>query len=231
MKTNDWNKVYKIDSEYGNLLETNLIYVPLTNEKNLYCMNFDHSHYYQNEMLDHLELPNRNEYTKELVEFFFKKEVEYLTLFQGKLWAPTIVDIDYKSQKIFFYWSGESCNQIIYTNRNLSDYCPNWEEQLEKIITDIYNSGYYKLTLYPHCFYIDNGTLKTFDFYSCVDRSDPYIELDKIKGMIGQKSANRFKEATEGTMLNFEILFKQALLKHIQWPTDILPRLYQQLFK
>jgi hypothetical protein len=230
MNTDNWKPFYKINPDNNSLIETNLIYTPLISPSgNTFCMSFDHTSKYQNEDLASW-LPHRPYYTKEMVKFFFDREVKYLTEFQHRSWAPKNIDISVSDQKIFFNWSGETCNQIIYSKRKLTDYCPNWQEQMYNIIKDIDMSGYYKTSLYPHCYFIDNGILRTFDFYGCADRTYPFVELKNIKGMIGETSESRFTSATINDQLNIEILFKEALNQYIKWPGDPLPNFYKRLF-
>lgn len=229
MKTVNWKPFYKINPEDNQLIETNLIYTPLISpDGTVFCMSFDHTSPYQNEELAHW-LPKRPHYTKEMVKFFFNREINYLTKLSKFAWAPRLIDIDCSAQQIFFEWPGETCNNIIYTGRDLNDYCPDWEQQLGKIISNIYNAGFLKVSLYPHCFFIDNGVLRTFDFYGCCDRADPYIDLDSIRGMIGETSGPRFEEATDGNLLNLEILFNRALEKYVDWPNDALKKIYKDL--
>jgi hypothetical protein len=230
MNTDNWKPLYKINPDDGNLIETNLIYTPLVSPSGTtFCMSFDHTSKYQNEELASW-LPHRPYYTKEMVKFFFDREVTYLKVFQNKPWAPKHVDINFDEQKIFFSWSGETCNQIIYSGRELEDYCPDWQDQMLDIIEDIVTSGYYKTSLYPHCYFIDNGILRTFDFYGCVEKTNPFVELENIKGMIGETSGPRFVSAKTDDRLNIEILFKEALKQYIKWPGDPLPNLYKRLF-
>ena len=230
MNTDNWKPFYKINPEDNNLIETNLIYTPLVSPSgNTMCMSFDHASKYQNEDLAHW-LPSRPYYTKEMVKFFFDREVKYLTVFQDRPWAPRNITIDKEEQKIYFSWAGETCNQIVYGGRSLDDALPDWKEQMTEILKDIVNSGYYKTSLYPHCYFIDNGVLRTFDFYGCVCASDPYVKLNHIRGMIGETSGPRFIEATEGDKLNIEILFKEAMQSWVKWPNNALADIYTQLF-
>lgn len=231
MNTDNWKPFYKINPEDNNLIETNLIYTPLVSPSgNTMCMSFDHASKYQNEDLAHW-LPSRPYYTKEMVKFFFNREVEYLTAFKDKPWAPRNITIDAEEQKIYFSWTGETCNQIIYSGRSLDEALPDWQKQLTNIIKDITNSGYYKVSLYPHCYFIDNGVLRTFDFYGCVKVDNPYVKLDHIRGMIGETSGPRFVEATEGDKLNIGILFKRALEEYVEWPNDALKSVYKELYE
>ena len=230
MNTTHWTPFYKINPEDNNLIETNLIYTPLVSSiGKVFCMHFDHTSKYQNEDLASW-LPSRPYYTKEMVTYFFNREVEYITVFKDMPWAPRNITIDLEEQKIFFTWAGETCNQIVYGGRSLDEALPDWKEQMSTILKDIVSAGYYKTSLYPHCYFIDNGVLRTFDFYGCVKASDPYVKLDRIRGMIGETSGPRFVEATEGDKLNIEILFKEALKQYVKWPDDVLPKIYSQLF-
>jgi hypothetical protein len=228
--TETWKPFYKINPDDNQLIETNLIYTPLVNSNSdVFCMKFDHTSKYQNEDLAHW-LPNRPYYTKEMVKFFFDREIKYLSIFKDRHWAPRNINVDYENQSIYFSWPGETCNQIIYTGRQLEDYCPSWKDQMLIILKDIIASGYYKTSLYPHCYFIDNGILKTFDFYGCVEIKDPYVSMRDIKGMVGETSGPRFDAAVKDNMLNIEILFKDALNTWIKWPDDVLPKFYKELF-
>jgi hypothetical protein len=228
METNNWNLLFKYCTKAQRNIETNLVYTPLYTHDKL-CMKFDHTHYYQNEML-HSWLKERPFYTKELVHDMFKREIKYLEKFKEFNWAPKILSIDELKQEIVIEWSGESCNNIIYSGRELSYYCPDWREQLSNIIKNILDLGFYKITLYPHCFFIQDGVLKTFDFYGTFDKNNPFLKIDSIKGIMGGSSMHRFEEATAGDSLNMETIFKRALESHVKWPEDELNTIYKKLF-
>ena len=79
------------------------------------------------------------------------------------------------------------------------------------------------MTIYPHCFYADStGTMHTIDFYSCVDKANPYIKVNLVNQIIGQKSKHRWQEAIEGDYINFELFFKNAITQYVEWPEDAL---------
>jgi hypothetical protein len=230
MNTANWNLVFKVNYNDKKVVETNLVYTPMTNDDNsIYCMNFDHSHPYQNEMVASF-MPERPYYTKETVQNFFNREIYYLEKFKDFKWRPNYIKIDNINNKIFFEWPGESCNKIVTDGGNLEIYCPNWEQQLINIIMDIYNHGFYKVTLYPHCFFVQNGILKTFDFYGCANIEDPYVPLSIAKGVLGVASKERFIEVIKDEKLNFKVLFKQALEGYSCWPTEKLKELIGKIF-
>lgn len=216
--TTGWNYVYKINDGYPN--PTNMLYTPMVNpEGSVMCMSWDHTSKYQtNERL-----------TSELVDFFFKREVTYLSLFQEYDWCPKILSIELN--KIFIEWDNRTLNNIL---TELPEHCPDWKDQIFTILEDINNAGYYKTALYPHCFFLGrNNQIKTFDFYGCIEKMYPYVKLKDIAGMIGPNSGHRFVEATEGELLNLETFFKSTMKSHLanSWPDNPFPEYYSRLFK
>ena len=222
--TTNWKYYYKQDPIDKIRCATNLLYTPLINpEGNIMCMLWDETSEYQKE---------NTRLTKELVDFFFEREVKYLEIFQGYSWAPSIIEIDKENKKIFIEWNVETCNDIVYTDsRDIDKECSDWEPQLFNILKDVVSAGYYKMALYPHCFYLDkNNKLKTFDFYSCISHEERYLEKAKIEGMLGQGSRTRFDEVTSDGLIDFEMFFKRTLSTHVKWPGDPFPKFYKRLF-
>lgn len=224
MNTDHWNYLYKF-SEMG-LCTTNMLYTPKINpEKNMMCMIWDETESYQQ---------HNHNLTTELIQFFFEREIRYFNLFQNYSWCPTIIDIDMSSKKIFLEWNDNTLNKILFNENNLDEQCSNWKVQLFDILKDIKEKGYYKLSLYPHCFYLGKDSkIKTFDFYPCIEITNPYISRSSISGMIGPLSAARFDRAEVGDLINFEIFLKDTLLNHLHtyWPDNPFPMYYERLFK
>lgn len=220
---NDWPFYYKIDPEYNSRVGNNLLYTPRINiEKQVMCMDWDSKSEYQN-------YSQRPDFTEELVSFFYERELYYLDKFKEFTWCPKILDT--KPNKIFIEFSGETLNDILYTEgRNIEVEVPDYEEQVYNIVKDIVDSGYYKMSLYPHCFFVQNGVLKTFDYYACIPSSDPYLEKHRLSGMMGKDSAGRFSEATNDNLINFEVFFKRLLSHHVKWPNNLFPRIYERIF-
>ena len=219
-------------NNYGKLINgipyrSNLLYTPKMNKSmDILCMSWDINDPYQFE-----NGKKREKLTNELMDYFFRKEVENIKFFKHYKWAPTILKIDEKKKQIFIEWNKETCNDILVKGYKLEEFCPDWKSQLFTIINDIINAGYYKMSLYTHCFFINkNGILKTFDYYACVDQSKPFIEVKKLDGMIGNDSEGRFKEAIIGESVNFELFFKQALKNHIKWPDNALEIFYKEQY-
>lgn len=219
---NTWKYLYKIDYQDNTLCKTNLLYTPyVNNDGSILCIDYSPNFDYQ----------KSTEVSNELIEFFFKKELKYLQEFQGKPWAPTILDIN--GQKIYIEFNSITLNQILMSGQDLSKVLPDWKDQLSNIIVDIDSMGYYKLALYPHSFFISNNNqLKVLDFYTFLEKSSPYISRKFIQGMIGKLSENRFNEATVGENIDFRIFFKQSLTTHLAqyWKVDNpFPEIYKSI--
>jgi hypothetical protein len=223
---NNWIPYYKIDPIENRLTRHNMLYTPLVNpEGNIMCMLWDADSGYQT------RYGPRPEFTQELVDFFFNRELTHLEIFKDYSWAPEIVDIDVSGKKIFYKWYGETLNNVVYdSSRNLNKEIPTWKKQLEIILNDIYKIGYMKMSLYPHCHYLDNsGNIHTMDFYGCAPCSDPFIEVSKLYGMIGPRSNERFEEATTNGIVDLTFFFKRAMTHYIKWPEDPLPEIYKRI--
>jgi hypothetical protein len=227
MDITGWDNYYKLDVNGNAMGTSNLLYTPKINlDKTIMCMSWDVNDPYQ-KIADF----DRPYYTSELVKVFFQREVAHINIFKDYSWAPKILDIDEVKQQIFFEFPGFTCNNIIYgMTDKLEDYASDWKEQIVEILKNIIDAGYYKMSLYPHCFFFDNGKLKTFDFYACIERSNPYLSEETIRGFRGKESSFRFVEALSGGIIDFDIFFKQSLKNHIKWPDNILSKFYEENF-
>jgi hypothetical protein len=147
-------------------------------------------------------------------------------------WVPKLIDIDKK--KIYIEWNKETLNTLLFVHNTPVDaVCPDWKDQLRTILKDLRDDGYYKMALYPHCFFLDkNNKLKTFDFYGCVEIADPFIQRSQIEGIIGNESGGRFDTATKDGVIDFSVFFKNTLLTHLAntWPDNPFPELYKELY-
>jgi hypothetical protein len=221
LETSNWLPYYKLNEE-GQRAMTQQTYEPLISpDKKTFCANYSYNNAYQ----------HRQGYTKEVVDWFFENEIKHFLKFQNQSWCPEIIDIDRAKLKIFFKWQGDTCNEIIYNGKQLQDYCPDWKNQLQCIMTDCYDLGTYKLTMYPHCHYIYNGQLKTFDMYGCVDIASPWIPKYAMDGIVHETARFRLDETdSNDTHYNLEKMFKRSMSTHVKWGNEDLNWLYIKMF-
>jgi hypothetical protein len=226
MNIDNWANYRKLEGP-TNRVRSNLLYTPKINpEMTVWCMSWDVTDPYQYD-------PDQTRpfYTAELVDYFFQRELKYIDMFKHHAWAPKYIDIDIPGKKIFFESPGTTCNDIIYGGWDLTRYTPDWKLQMFNILDDLLSGGVYKASLYPHCFFIKDGILKTFDFYGCVDTAYPFLKKERLNGMVGTISTPRFKEAEEGDSINFEIFFKRILQTHVKWPENAFEEYYSKKYE
>jgi len=228
MNTDSWTPFFKLDPS-GLKCMAQQTYEPLFNpEGTVFCANYDWQNKYQR-----LEDSLRPLYTKEAVDYFFNKEIDYILKYKEQSFMPAILDIDYNNKKIFFEWHGESCNHIIYSGRNLEDYCPNWREQIKNIEVDLYRSGTYKLTMYPHCHFIDkDGQMKAIDWYGCVPVDDFWINAQWMDSIIHHTAKFRLEETGDivDGKYNLERMFQGSMGRHVLWGNQDMRYIYREIF-
>lgn len=228
MDITNWKPYLKL-SEDGYPCMAQQTYEPLVSpDSKIFCKNYSWPNEYQ-----YMETKDRPLYTSEVVEWFFQNELKYIDLFKDKPYAPEIIDIDYNTRKIYLKWYGESCNQVIY--RDMFPTWPSleWRKQIKDIILDQYNEGIYKLTMYPHCHYIDNhGQMRAIDWYGCVPVDAPYIEEKYMQGIIHETAQFRLDETGKAVnhVLNLETMFKRSLGTYVKWGNDDMSYIYKEIF-
>jgi len=223
----NWIPFLKIDED-GSRCMSQQTYEPLFNpERTIFCANYDWANKYQRQ-----EDPNRTLYTPAVTDWFFDNEIHNLLKYKDKTYTPNIIDIDYNAKQIFFEWQGETCNEIIYGGKNLDNYCNNWKEQLRYIMTDLYNTGTYKLTMYPHCHFIQEGQMKTIDWYGCVPVEHPFINAEYMDGIIHESAKFRLAEtgAIINNQYNLEIMFQRSMQEHVKWGDSTMEYIYKEIF-
>ena len=224
---NNWIPFLKLDED-GIRCMSQQTYEPLLNpERTIFCANYDWSNKYQKQ-----EDANRTLYTSTVTEWFFDNEVKNLLKYKDKPYTPGVIDIDYKAKQIFFEWQGETCNEIIYSGKKLDNYCSDWKNQLQHIMTDLYNTGTYKLTMYPHCHFIKDGQMQTIDWYGCVPVNDPYIDAEYMDGIIHESAKFRLAEtgAIVNNKYNLEIMFQRSMQEHVKWGNYTMEFIYRKIF-
>jgi hypothetical protein len=221
----NWNYYYKLTPSRV-LNDSNMLYSPKVNpEGNVMCM-----HYCQ----DQVYRPGRELIDQELIGWFFNREIRFLQELSNLNSTPKIYEIDTKNKCVFIEWNKETLSQIIFDdNRNIDNELPNWKTQIYNILKDFKQKDYYKLALYPHCFYISiDGELKTIDYYSVVPVNERYIERKIIESIIGKEGAYRFDQSTENGIIDFKKFFEITVRQHLTnyWPNSPFPNFFEEIY-
>ena len=225
--TSNWQYYHKLNND-GRTHSSNLLYTPRINpEQTVMCMHYCHdSEYRQDE---------DTQVNDELIQWFFEREVKFLNRFYHLKTTPQLYDIDFKNRKVFIEWNKETLSQILFTpGRNLDEELPNWQEQIRNFLISTKENKFWKMALYPHCFYISKDKmLKTIDYYSVVPYEEQFIERKIIEGVIGKHGAYRFDASTDDTgYIDFKKFFEITVTRHlsITWPNNIFARVFEEVY-
>jgi hypothetical protein len=137
-------------------------------------------------------------------ELIFQKEVEHIERLSEKDYAPDIDKIDIENMKIYLphYAWYNNLNHLIHEGRAPD----NWREQVSKIIEDLERGNIYKLNLFTHCFYLEEGKMHLMDLYGCVF-PDQIVMFDHINPILSKRSRDLFLQFKE---LNGIVDMKEA---------------------
>ncbi len=218
------NYYYKLDLE-GNPTSSNLLYVP-TVEGDVMCMHYatDRTYRSSGEVIN-----------EDLLQWFFEREVRFLQELADLKTTPKLYEVDFANRKVYIEWNKETLSQIVNSSsRNLDSEVPGWQEQIRDFLITCKEREFYKLALYPHCFFVSkDGTLKTIDYYSVVPYSERFIERKIIEGIIGPDGAYRFDESTKDGYIDFKKFFEITSKKHLTryWPNSPFPKLFEEIYE
>lgn len=222
MNTDHWQPFFKY-GEDGTLCLAQQTYEPLiSTDRKVFCANYDWQNKYQR-MYEARDL-----YTEDVCDWFFQNELYYLEKFKDRSYTPNILDIDYKNKKIFFEWHGYTFNEMLHNCEPVE-----WQEQLKYIMLDLYNSGTYKLTMYPHCHFLDaNGIMKTIDWYGCVPIINPLIERKYMDAIVHETARFRLEETgSTDTHYDLELMYKQSMINHVKWQGQSLGYIHDEIHR
>ena len=224
--TSNWDYYYKLNLD-GKPNDSNLLYSPKVNpEGNIMCMHYT---------VDPIYRGNEHIVNEDLLEWFFEREVRFLNELSHLKTTPKVYDVDLVNRKVFIEWNKETLSQIVFNKeRNLDNELPDWQEQIKDFLISTKENKFYKMALYPHCFYISKDKiLKTIDYYSIVPYAERFIERKTIEGIIGKDGAYRFDESTDDAgVIDFKKFFEITMTKHLKmyWPNSPFPDIFNEVY-
>lgn len=225
--TSNWEYYYKLNPD-GTPNDSNLLYSPKVNpEQNVMCMHYVVDQVYRN--------GGNHIINDDLLQWFFDREVRFLQELSHLKTTPEVYEVDRANRKVFIEWNKETLSQIVFnSNRNLDDELPDWQEQIRNFLISTKQNEFYKMALYPHCFYINkDNVLKTIDYYSVVPYAERFIERKTIEGIIGPEGAYRFNESTDDSgVIDFKKFFEITMTRHLKmyWPNSPFPGIFEEIY-
>jgi|TARA_R110000851_G_scaffold9350_6_gene34888 hypothetical protein len=156
------------------LCRNNLIYTSLiSNDKKTFVQ------WYYNDTTYH---KNQNEVVDPgLMTEKWEREVKYLTIMNKSFpqHVPAILDIDYKSRKIYLEIDGVDLWEENGCTDNYDSF-PEWKDQMLDIMAAHRTKGIYKCSLHPSSYFVVAGKLKSINYFFCYDDNDPGISIESV---------------------------------------------------
>lgn len=169
------------------LCRNNLIYTSLISEDKKTFVQWYHNdtdyHKGQNQVVDPSKMDEK-----------WQREIKFLQLMRGAYpdLVPKVLDIDYAQRKIYLevdgvdMWERAGCTGVDY-----SMVVPDWREQMLDIIKAHNQLGFYKYSMHPSSYFVNNGRLKSINYFFCYMKTEPDLMLPDIMSHI---SENRQKD-------------------------------------
>ena len=225
--TNNWQYYYKLNPD-GTPNSSNLLYSPRVNaEQTIMCMHYCRDTEYRGD-------EGASTIDEDLLQWFFEREVKFLNELSHLKTTPIVHDVDFNNRKIFIEWNKETLSQVLYnTDRNIDKELPNWKHQIRDFLITTKENNFYKMAMYPHCFYISkDNVLKTIDYYSVVPHSERFIERKVIQGIIGKDGEYRFDESTDNGYIDFKKFFEITVTRHLAryWPVSPFAEIFKEIY-
>jgi hypothetical protein len=225
--TNTWGYYHKLNPD-GKPHSSNVLYTPRVNpEQTVMCMHYCTDTEYRSD--------EDTQVNEDLIQWFFDREVKFLNQLSHLKTTPTVYEVDLKNRKVFIEWNKETLSQIFFTpGRNINEELPDWHDQIRNFLITTKENKFWKMALYPHCFYISkDGVLKTIDHYSVVPYEERFIERKIIEGVIGKHGAYRFDQSTdENGFIDFKKFFEITVTKHLSmtWPNARFANVFEEIY-
>lgn len=182
MKNAEFEYYYNHVPGKGNC-RNNLIYTSLiSKDKKIFCKWFYNDkvyHHNQNEVID-----------ADLMDFKWHKELEFLT-YMSKNYpqhVPEIIEIDHTNKKLYLSISGTDLwEQAKCSGRDYSKIVPDWQDQMLDILQAYLKSGFYKYSLHPSSYFVENGKLKSINYFFCYWQDEPEISVNDVLSHISKE--------------------------------------------
>ena len=205
-------------------VRANLVYTPYVSpDGNVFCMSFNRDPNY------HIHEIENKDWTEELLEDRFRKELEFHQKASRVLPTLKILDIDYENRRIFLEWFGDDFYMQGLKSGGYDNVLPNWKDQWVNLIKNMWDLGIYKISLHPNSWVAHNGILYPFNWFFCYNESDPSIT---VRSLLIQISEGR-QEKLNGVDLDTPYTPRQAQYIAFNsfrnnYPEDLIERILKE---
>jgi hypothetical protein len=181
LDTSNWNLYW--NTENGETIRGNLVYSAyISPDGNQYCQRF------QRDIRYHPFAEENAQWTEELLEDRFRKELQYHTRASHSMPVLEIVDVDEQNRSIVYNWPGDDFLMQGIHAGSYEAVLPDWKEQWIARIKEMRQANIIKLSLHPNSWTVKDGVLVPMNWFYCYDAD---IGVDSFTNMNIQISTGR----------------------------------------
>ena len=212
--TSNWDLYWNIED--GKPIRGNLVYSSyISPDSKQYCQKF------QRDIRYHPFEEENAQWTDELLEDRFRRELKYHARASQSMPVLEIADVDEQSRSIVYNWPGDDfLMQGIYAG-SYEAVLPDWQQQWSNLIEKMWMANITKLSLHPNSWTVRDGELVPLNWFYCYDTT---TDTDSFENMAIQISSGR-KETL------YSILEKYNMDFFTQYPVAQLQRVAFNSFK
>lgn len=180
----NWNLYW--NAEGTQQVRANLVYSAYVSpDRKSFCQWFARDPKY------HPHSAENQQWTEELLEDRFRKELKYHT--KATRFMPTlpILDVDERARKIVFAWPGDDFLMQSINAGSREAVISDWKEQWVDLIIKMWKANITKLSLHPNSWTVSKGRLVPFNWFFCYDTD---TDKDSFANLLIQISPGRLEK-------------------------------------
>ena len=227
--TTNWNLYWNV--EYGETIRGNLVYSAyISPDSKQYCQKF------QRDIRYHPFAEENAQWTEELLEDRFRKELKYHARASQSMPVLEIVDVDEHSRSIVYNWPGDDfLMQGIHTG-SYEAVLPDWKEQWIARIKEMRQANIVKLSLHPNSWTARNGVLVPMNWFYCYDADTGYDSFTNMNIQISSGRRENLYPILNAHGIDFDTDYAATKLQIVafnsfrkNYPGDLIDRILEEI--
>lgn len=228
LDTSNWNLYW--NTENGRPIRGNLVYSAyISPDSKQYCQKF------QRDIRYHPFAEENAQWTEELLEDRFRKELKYHAVASHSMPVLEIVDVDEQSRSIVYNWPGDDfLMQGIHTG-SYETVLSDWKEQWIARIKEMRRANIVKLSLHPNSWTVRDGVLVPMNWFYCYDTDTGTDSFTNMNIQISTGRRENLYPILEKYGIDFDTEYLATRLQVIafnsfrkNYPDDLIDRILEE---
>jgi hypothetical protein len=226
--TTNWNLYWNVEN--GQTIRGNLVYSAyISPDSKQYCQKF------QRDIRYHPFVEENAQWTDELLEDRFRKELKYHARASHYMPVLEIVDVDEQNRSIVYNWpSDDFLMQGIHAG-SYEAVLPDWKEQWIARIKEMRQANIVKLSLHPNSWTVNDGVLVPMNWFYCYDADTGTDSFTNMNIQISTGRRENLYPILEKYGIDFDTEYLATRLQIVafnsfrkNYPDDLIDRILKE---